>query len=167
MSQLTRDQRYYVREYAKVKLNLIKNNNATTAELKDELIRLLSTTGRQGKIGGVPVSLISAYDKAEIADSLLDELIKPLEQSTTYLLKRMINSGWDNRDAIANELENNILLQVRNPGLAVEITDWVLINRFDPLNILLGFQDSGTMSALTSVGLLLTLGLTWALFRKK
>jgi hypothetical protein len=172
MSQLTDNQWYWFTNYARTTLNRIKNNNANRVQLRDELVRVLRGSGRGGRIGGIPTNLITQADAVDAANKVLDELIRPIVVSASQLLRQLINQGWDDREAIADQLENHILFQVQNPALAVEIADNILERQYSPAANLLdftynGFQDSGTMSALTSVGLLLTLGLTWTLFAKK
>jgi hypothetical protein len=172
MSQLTDSQWYYFTDYARTTLNRIKHNNATREQLKDELVRVLRGSGRGGRIGGIPINIITQADAIDAANEVLDELIKPLVASAKQLFRQLVNQGWEDREAIADQLENHVLLRVQNPSLAVEIADNVLERQYNPAANLLdftmnGFQNPGTISALTSVGLLLTLGLTWALFRKK
>jgi len=172
MSQLTDNQWYWFTNYARTTLNRIKNNNANRVQLRDELVRVLRGSGRGGRIGGIPTNLITQADAVDAANKVLDELIRPIVVSASQLLRQLINQGWDDREAIADQLENHILFQVQNPALAVEIADNILERQYSPAANLLdftynGFQDSGTMSALTSIGLLLTLGLTWTLFAKK
>ena len=172
MSQLTDSQWYYFTNYARTTLNRIKYNDANREQLREELVRVLRGSGRGGRIGGIPINLITQADAIDAANEVLDELIRPIVTSAKQLFRQLVNQGWEDSDAIANQLENHVLLRLQNPSLAVEIADSILRRQYDPAANLLdftynGFQNPGTMSALTSVGFLLTLGLTWALFRKK
>ena len=173
MSQLTDNQWYYFTGYARTTLNRIKHNDANRAQLRNELVRILRGSGRGGRIGGIPVSIITQADAVDAANEVLDELIKPIVASTRQLFRQLINQDWDDRDDIANELENHVLLQVRNPSLSVEIADSILRSQYDPAANLLdftynGFQDySGTAGNLTTVGFLLTLGALYVLLAKK
>ena len=172
MSQLTDNQWYYFTNYARTTLNRIKHNNANREQLRDELVRVLTGNGRGGRLGGIPINIITQADAVDAANEVLDELIRPLIASTRQLFRQLINQGWEDRDAIADQLENHVLLRVQNPSLAVEIADRVLERQYEPAANLLdftynGFQDSGTMSSLTSVGLLLSVGVLYVLLAKK
>ena len=172
MSQLTDNQWYYFTNYARTTLNRIKHNNANREQLRDELVRVLTGNGRGGRLGGIPINIITQADAVDAANEVLDELIRPLIASTRQLFRQLINQGWEDRDAIADQLENHVLLRVQNPSLAVEIADRVLERQYEPAANLLdftynGFQDSGTMNSLTSVGLLLSVGVLYVLLAKK
>ena len=68
MSQLTDNQWYYFTGYARTTLNRIKHNDATRAQLRNELVRILRGSGRGGRIGGIPTNLITQADAVEAAN---------------------------------------------------------------------------------------------------
>jgi hypothetical protein len=171
MSQLTDNQWYWFTNYARTTLNRIKNKDATRVQLRNELVGVLRGSGRGGRIGGIPTNLITQADAIDAANEVLDELIRPLIASTGQLFRQLVNQGWDDRDAIANQLENHVLLRVQNPALAVEIADRVLERQYNPVANLLdftynGFQDYGHSTA-TVVGVLVALGSLYFLTKRK
>ena len=101
----------------------------------------------------------------------MDELIRPLIASTGQLFRQLVNQGWDDRDAIANQLENHVLLRVQNPALAVEIADRVLERQYNSAANLLdftynGFQDYGH-STTAVIAVLVSLGSLYFLTKRK